>query len=103
MQRKKRVTAILCQLSAALSTGRPLPRRMEMPKAYQLSENLRKLDPNVLRVKHIQEAGYSAFAVMEIISHMIIHNLDTLVLQVESLVGVINFSNLDTNYKSKTK
>jgi hypothetical protein len=74
-----------------------------MPKAYHLSERLRQLDPDILSIKHMQEAGYSAYAVMEIMSNMITHNLDVLVTRIESLVGVINFSNLDTDYKGKTK
>jgi predicted Zn-dependent protease len=78
---------------------------MEMPKAYQLSEKLRELDPDVLSIKHMQDAGYSAYAVMEIISSMITYNLDGLVTRVESLVGVISFDfgNWDVDDKGKTE
>lgn len=97
------LTSILCQLSAAVSTGRPLPPRLPLPEAYQLSEKLRRLDPDVLSIKHMEEAGYSAFAVMEIISKMVTHNLDVLVTQIESLVGVIDFSKLGDYRKGKTE
>jgi hypothetical protein len=78
---------------------------MEMPKAYQLSEKLRELDPDVLSIKHMQDAGYSAYAVMEVISSMITHNLDGLVTRVESLVGVISFDfgDLGGDDKGKTE
>lgn len=86
-----RITSILCQLSAAVHTGRALPPMMESSMPYQLSERLRELDPDVLRIKHMHELGYSAYAVMEIISSMITHNLDELTESVKRLVGVVNF------------
>lgn len=58
---------------------------------YQLSERLRELDPEVLQIKHMHELGYSAYAVMEIISSMITHNLDELTVSIKRLVGVVNF------------
>ena len=97
------LTSVLCQLSAAISTGRSLPPGMKLPKAYHLSEKLIQLDPDILRANHMQEVGYSAYAVMELISNMITHNVDTLATQIESLVGVIDFSNLDTDYKRKNR
>jgi hypothetical protein len=77
---------------------------MELPKAYHLSEKLRGLDPDILSIKHMQDAGYSAYAVMEIISSMIIHDLDVLVTSTESLVGVISFDfqGLSVGYRGKT-
>lgn len=89
------ITLILCQLSAAVSTGRPLPPKMQTPRPYLLSEKLRRLDPEVLHIKHMHEIGYSAYAVMEIISSMIIYKLDILVATIEQLVGVINFELLE--------
>jgi hypothetical protein len=88
---EEKITSILSQLSAAVSTGRSLPTKIEPPKPYQLSQKLRELDPEVLHIKHIQELGYSAYAVMEIISSMITYNLDVLVTSIESLVGVVSF------------
>lgn len=88
---EEKITSILSQLSAAVSTGRALPTNIEPAKPYQLSQKLRELDPEVLHIKHVQELGYSAYAVMEIILSMIIYNLDVLVTSIESLVGVVNF------------
>lgn len=100
---EERITSILCQLSAAVSTGRSLPPRMELPKPYQLSERLRELDSDVLSIKHMQDRGYSAYAVMEIISSMITYKLDVLVTSVESLVGVISFDFVNTDESVKGK
>lgn len=98
---EEKLTSILCQLAAAVATGRSLLPRLELPEAYHLSEKLRKLDPDILSIRHMQDAGYSAYAVMEIISSMITHNLDMLVTRIESLVGVINFDISSDNYKAK--
>ena len=86
-----RITSILSQLSAAVATGRSLPTRIEPHKPYQLSQKLRELDPEVLHIRHIQELGYSTYAVTEIISTMITHNLNVLVDSIENLVGIVSF------------
>lgn len=86
-----KITSILFQLSAAVTTGRALPPSLEAPKPYQLSARLSKLDPEVLHVKHMHDVGYSAYAVMEIISSMITWKIGILVGTVEKLVGVVNF------------
>lgn len=91
---EEHVTSVLWELSAAISTGRPLPRRREAFRICDLSRKLRSVDGEVLGIEHVQEAGYSAFAVIEIISHMIATDLDKLVTQVESLVGVVDFRTL---------
>ncbi|OBT43669.1 hypothetical protein VE00_05184 [Pseudogymnoascus sp. WSF 3629] len=100
---EEKITSILSQLSAAVSTGRALPAKIEPTKPYQLSQKLRELDPEVLHIKHIQELGYSAYSVMEIISSMIIYNLDILVTSIESLVGVVNFDFEEMHENSKGK
>lgn len=89
------VTLTLSQLAAAVSTGRSLPPRTDLPKAYHLSEKLSALDPRILGIEHVQEIGYSAFAVMEMISTMITTELEVLVEQIEGLVGVTNFNQSD--------
>ncbi|CZR56399.1 uncharacterized protein PAC_06287 [Phialocephala subalpina] len=98
-----RITSILSQLSAAVSTGRALPTRIESIKPYQLSQRLQVMDPEVLHLKHIQELGYSAYAVMEILSSMITKNLDVLVDSIESLVGVVSFDYEDFDDENKAK
>ena len=88
---EEKITAILIQISAAVATGRALPPGSENPTPYQLSERLKKLDPDVLDLKHLQDIEFSAYAVMEIISSMITHKISILVMTVEKLVGVVNF------------
>ncbi|KAK6600501.1 hypothetical protein H4I96_07827 [Botrytis cinerea] len=85
------ITSILCQLSAAVSTGRALPPHMRTKTPYRLSERLRTLDPEILHLDHMLEPGYSAHAVMEIISSMATYKIDRLVSTVEDLVGVISW------------
>ncbi|RFU27990.1 Catechol 1,2-dioxygenase, partial [Scytalidium lignicola] len=101
---EEKITSILLQLSAAVVTGRALPPGLEAPKPYQLSAKLRELDPDLLHIKHMQEVGYSAYAVMEIISSMITHKISVLVKTIEKLVGVVNFDfmtgDLDDNDKA---
>lgn len=91
---EEHVTSVLWELSAAISTGRPLPRRTEARRISDLSQELRSVDSEVLNIAHMQDAGYSAFAVRDIISRMIATGLDKLVAQVESLVGVVDFRSL---------
>ncbi|ATZ55496.1 hypothetical protein BCIN_12g00890 [Botrytis cinerea B05.10] len=86
------ITSILCQLSTAVSTGRALPPHMRTKTPYRLSERLRTLDPEILHLDHMLEPGYSAHAVMEIISSMVTYKIDRLVSTVEDLVGVISFN-----------
>ncbi|KAL1296546.1 hypothetical protein AAFC00_000051 [Neodothiora populina] len=88
---EERITIILSQLSAAIATGRSLPAKIEPAQPFQLSRQLRKLDPEALHIKHIQEFGYSTYAVMEIISTMITYKLEALVANIEDLVGIVDF------------
>lgn len=62
---------------------------------FLLSQKLKGLDPNVLHMRHMLELGYSTFAVTEVISSMIMHKLDRLVGIIESLVGVVDFTQRD--------
>lgn len=89
---EQRVTLVLSQLSSALDTGRPLPAKTQSMEPFLLSQKLKELDPNILHMRHMLELGYSTFAVTEIISSMILHKLDRLVVSVESLVGVVDFT-----------
>lgn len=100
---EKRITSVLFQLSAAVSTGRALPDRIDPVRPYLLSKKLRELDPEALHFTHILEQGYSTYAVTEILTSMITHNLDILILSIESLVGIVNFDldNVDENGKGK--
>lgn len=95
---EEKITSILFTLSAAVSTGGALPPTIETPKPYQLSENLMSLDPDVLHIKHMQELGFSAYAVMDIISTMIAYRIIDLMKTTEKLVGVARFEFVETDW-----
>ena len=75
----REITTILALLSAAVTNGNPLPPYLKAPKAYQLSQRLEKLDPNILSMTHISEPGYSAFAVIQIASSLVSDDLAKLI------------------------
>ena len=62
-----------------MTNGNPLPPYLKAPKAYQLSEKLEALDPDILSVTHITEPGYSAFAVIQIASSLVSDDLGKLI------------------------
>ncbi|KAF4954349.1 hypothetical protein FSARC_12162 [Fusarium sarcochroum] len=88
---EERITVVLYQLSDAVATGHPLPRRIEPGKSYQLSQRLAQLDPSILDIGHIQDLGYSTYAVVEMISNMINHRVNILTQSIENLVGITYF------------
>ncbi|EWZ86355.1 hypothetical protein BFJ63_vAg13883 [Fusarium oxysporum f. sp. narcissi] len=88
---EERITVVLYQLSGAVATGQPLPRRIEPGKLYQLSKRLSQLDPAILDIRHIQDLGYSTYAVVEMISNMINHRVNVLTQSIENLVGITYF------------
>ena len=65
------VTSVLALLSASVRSGSALPPYMKVPRGYELTRWLEKLDPEILAARHVQERGYSAFAVMQIASRCI--------------------------------
>lgn len=88
---EERITVVLYQLSGAVATGQPLPTRIEPGKLYQLSKRLSQLDPAILDIRHIQDLGYSTYAVVEMISNMINHRVNVLTQSIENLVGITYF------------
>jgi hypothetical protein len=72
------VTSLLSLLSASITNGQPLPPYLRAPAPYALSKRLEALDSDILSVRHIAEPGYTSFAVMQISSRCIIHELETL-------------------------
>jgi hypothetical protein len=86
------MTSTLSLLAAAVSHGAPLPPFMEIPKPYNLSERLEALDKDILDSRHIEEPGYSAYAVMQVASSLISDDLEELVASVRELVGEVDFS-----------
>ena len=88
------ITSILALLSAAVTNGNPLPPYLKAPKAYQLSQKLEALDPDILSVTHITEPGYSAFAVIQIASSLVSDDLGKLIEWVSLSQWYIKFKGL---------
>ena len=85
-------TSNLALLSASVTQGSALPPYMQLPKPYGLSRKLEKLDKGILESRHMQEPGYSAYAVMQVASSLVTDDLKRLVEDVKSLVGEVDFS-----------
>lgn len=72
------ITSRLCILSSSISNGTPLPPYMKPLEPYGLLSSLQAVDKDILGVSHIAEPGYAAFAVMQIASRSLIHDLNKL-------------------------
>jgi len=72
------ITSMLSLLSASVSGGQPLPPYLETPKPYQLSARLEEVDSDILSIRHINEPGFAAFAVMQICTKCIHTDLEKL-------------------------
>ncbi|PVH89756.1 hypothetical protein DL98DRAFT_401128 [Cadophora sp. DSE1049] len=86
------ITSILSLLSASVSQGSALPPYIQLPKPYNLSRRLEKLDRGILDVRHVEEPGYSAYAVLQVCSSLVTDDLRRLVEDVKELVGETDFS-----------
>jgi hypothetical protein len=60
------ITSLLALLSSSIKNGQPLPPYLKPPAPYQLSRELEEQDADILSIRHIAEAGYAAFAVIQI-------------------------------------
>lgn len=63
-----------------------------MPEPYNLSRRLEALDKGILDARHVEEPGYSAYAVMQVCSSLVTDDLRRLVEHVKDLVGETDFS-----------
>ncbi|KAH6680428.1 hypothetical protein B0J14DRAFT_470440 [Halenospora varia] len=86
------VTSILSMLSASVQMGSPLPPYIQLPEPYNLSKRLEALDSGILDARHVEEPGYSAYAVMQVASGLMMDDLRRLVDSVRELVGETDFS-----------
>ncbi|CZS95803.1 uncharacterized protein RAG0_05328 [Rhynchosporium agropyri] len=86
------ITSILSLLSASVSQGSALPPYIQLPEPYNLSRRLEKLDRGILDARHMEEPGYSAYAVLQVCSSLVLDDLRRLVEDVKDLVGETNFS-----------
>jgi len=85
------ITSTLTLLSGSVTQGSALPPYMHMPEPYHLSRRLESLDRGILDIRHVEEPGYSAYAVMQVTSSLIHDDLKKLVLLVKELVGEVDF------------
>jgi hypothetical protein len=83
---------LLSLLSGAMRDGRPLPPFVARPEKYALSDKLEALDSDILSVRHVNEPGYAAFAVMQLAARSVSIGLDKILGNVKELVGELDFS-----------
>jgi hypothetical protein len=95
------VTSLLAILSGALQSGKPLPPYLQPPERMHLGQMLRQQsvqggdDTDILSAKHVCEPGYSAFAVMQVSTTMVIQDLADLLADAKKLLGEADFEHLD--------
>jgi hypothetical protein len=86
------VTSTLILLSHSVTQGSPLPPYFESPKTFDLSKSLEALDSGILDARHVEEPGYSAYAVCQVATSLINDDLQKLIEAVRDLVGETDFS-----------
>ena len=86
------LTSMLVLLSNSITSGNPLPPYLRVPRSYGLTQRLEELDKDILSVKHINEPGYAAFAVVQISTTCVVSEIERLMASVKDLVGVLDFS-----------
>ena len=86
------ITSRLALLSSSVANGQPLPPYMRPLEPYHLLRRLEAIDAELLSVKHIDEPGYAAFAVLQIASRSVVSDVNALTEHVRKLVGELDFS-----------
>jgi hypothetical protein len=85
------VSSTLSLIATAISTGRPLPSFLTAPKPISLDQLLEKSDPDILTALHVCDPGYSAFAVIQVATTLLVDDLRGLLYETKKLVGEQNF------------
>jgi hypothetical protein len=86
------ITLVLTLCSAAIRSGEPLPPFVPKPQPFELTTRLEEMDKDILSVRHINEPGYAAFAVMQLSSRCISGDVHRLLSAVRELVGELDFT-----------
>ena len=86
------IVMLLSLLSGAMLDGRALPPYLPKPDPYALSDRLEAIDSTILSVRHVNEPGYAAFAVIQLAARCCGNDIDQLVDNVKALVGELDFS-----------
>lgn len=94
------ITMVLSLCSAAIDNAHPLPPFMPRPKPFELTSRLEELDHDILSIRHVNEPGYAAFAVLQLCARSIGVDVDRLLDAVRELVGELDFTLKITNLPS---
>lgn len=94
------ITSTLLLLSNALRSGHSLPPHMALPRPYELTQQLEALSRSatettrgtgLLDARHMNEAGYTEFAALQVCATLVCDDIEGLVGCVGQLVGVVDF------------
>ncbi|KAF4553769.1 ER transporter-like protein 2 [Elsinoe fawcettii] len=96
-------TTLLSLLSAAVTSGNPLPPYLKAPQAYSLAARLDAMDRDILSIKHVAEPGFAAFACVQIGTKCIEDDVRALLRDVRTLVGEMDFGYRATNRGGRGK
>lgn len=86
------IISVLSLLAASVRDGTPLPPYMAIPQPYNLNQRLEALDKGILDARHMQDLGYSTYAVLQVASGMLVDDLAKMMDDVRDLVGETDFS-----------
>ncbi|KAK9770272.1 hypothetical protein SCAR479_13013 [Seiridium cardinale] len=91
----------LALLSNSLQNGHPLPPHIPMPRPYELTRQLEKIQAHgtpgsrstsLLDARNMSENGFAEFAVLQVCSNLVCDDIKGLVKSVGKLVGSVDFS-----------
>jgi hypothetical protein len=74
-----KVTSVLCNLSAAVSSSQPLPPYLSLPQQFPLARKLRETNETVMHIQNVQDPVFPAFVSLEVLSSMVSLSLRDLV------------------------
>ncbi|KAL5330238.1 hypothetical protein ACEPPN_003764 [Leptodophora sp. 'Broadleaf-Isolate-01'] len=89
------VTTLLSIISGAIAGEKPLPPYLKAPDLVHLTTLLKKMNGDILSVRHVCEPGYAAFAVMQVATTMLWDDLEGLLQETKKLVGEVAFVGMD--------
>lgn len=64
-------TSLLCHLSASLTNAQPLPPFLAAGDSFPLAREMRKVDGELLSIRYIEDAGFSAFVALEVLRSVV--------------------------------
>ncbi|KAJ5624821.1 hypothetical protein N7510_001130 [Penicillium lagena] len=85
------ITSLLCHLSAAIMNAQPLPPYLSIPDSFPLARQMRRIDGELLNIRHVEDPAFSAFASLEVLRSVVSFSLQELLDNVRKLVGELNF------------